>query len=173
MKYVLASLLLTTALLGCRKEEEAPCTRTPGNTTASTTEEAMVLSYLSVNGITNALELENSGMYYVIDAPGNNTKPGMCTNVNVRYTGKFADNRVFDPAPGSGLTVNTANFTLGDLIEAWKRALPLIGEGGKLRLFVPPSLGYGANGVFDSRTGLFIIPSNAMLVFELELVRTF
>jgi FKBP-type peptidyl-prolyl cis-trans isomerase len=51
----------------------------------------------------------------------------------------------------------------GDLIEGFERALPGMAVGGLRRVVVPPSLGYG-----ETRNGL--IPPNATLIFEIELV---
>lgn len=174
MKYliiVLSGLFLITA---CKKKTTDECTYKFGTTVAADTEEAMVTSYLTTNGIlTTATEFENTGMYYIIDAAGSSKKPKLCNNLNVKYTGRFSNNTTFDPKPGSGLTVSTGSFTLGGLIEGWNRALPLIGEGGKIRLFIPPALAYGATGVFDSRTGLYAIPPNSMLIFEIELVNVY
>jgi FKBP-type peptidyl-prolyl cis-trans isomerase FkpA len=45
----------------------------------------------------------------------------------------------------------------------WKLGLPLIKAGGKIKLYLPPSLGYG-NSVSGN------IPANSILVFEITLV---
>ena len=163
---LLAFILLSTA---CKKKTEEPCTATAGSTVASASEEALVTTYLSSNGITTAVELENSGMYYIIEAAGNTKKPTQCNTISVKYAGKLQSGVLFDPAPSTGQTVSTANFQLGRLIEGWKRALPLVGEGGKMKLYIPPALGYGAAGLQDRNTGFIIIPANQIIIFDMEL----
>ncbi|HLF47211.1 MAG TPA: FKBP-type peptidyl-prolyl cis-trans isomerase [Chitinophagaceae bacterium] len=165
MKKVLFVFSFVFVLTGCKKEETA-CQFSAGSSVAPANEKSMVTSYLSTNNISNAVELGNSGMYYVIDVAGSGNKPGQCSFLNVKYIGKYQDGTVFDQTSGS----NTAAFTLGQLIEGWKRGVPLIGAGGKIRLYIPPTLGYGPAGVFNSSTGNYTIPPNAMLIFEVELV---
>ncbi len=165
MKYALIVLMLTLAVAGCKKKTE-PCTVTAGSTVAPASEEAMITTYLASNSITNAVELDNCGLYYIIDVAGNTDKPNQCSAMQVKYVGKLANGTIFDQTTGT----NTANFTLGGLIEGWKRGLPLIGEGGKIRLFIPPSLGYGAAGIINPNTGQVVIPANAILIFEVEII---
>ena len=165
MKNTLIALVVLVSLTGCKKEA-AECPTTSGSSVAPANERTQVTTYLSTNNITNGVELGNSGMFYVIDAAGDNNKPGQCSNLTVKYSGKFEDGTVFDQTTGT----NVAYFSLGQLIEGWKRGLPLIGAGGKIRLYIPPTLGYGANGVFNSSTGVYIIPKNAMLIFTIEII---
>jgi len=165
MKYTLIILSLALAMTSCKKKSTA-CESTPGTTVASATEEAMVTKYLDSMSITNAIELEGSGMYYVIDTPGNSKKPGQCSNVTLKYNGHYRNGYSFDHTTGDA----TATFTLNALVEGWKRAIPLIGEGGYIRLFIPPSLGYGLAGYLNPNTGQYYILPNAVLIFEIKLV---
>jgi FKBP-type peptidyl-prolyl cis-trans isomerase FkpA len=73
---------------------------------------------------------------------------------------------VFDQTTGD----NVASFELGGLIEGWKRTLPLVGEGGKLKIYVPPSMGYGSVDRINPQTGVIVIPKNSVLVFDVEVV---
>ena len=80
------------------------------------------------------------------------------------YDSTAADNKGVQFA--SSLTAGQITFTAGDgsVIEGWERGVIGMREGGVRRLTIPPSLGYGA-----SRYS--IIPPNATLIFELELVK--
>jgi FKBP-type peptidyl-prolyl cis-trans isomerase FkpA len=59
---------------------------------------------------------------------------------------------------------------LGPLIPGWVEGVKGMREGGTRKLVIPSELGYGEYGVRDSR-GNFVIPPNANLVFEVELVQ--
>ena len=73
--------------------------------------------------------------------------------------GSQLDGVVFDQTTGSA----TAKFRLGDLIQGWQIAIPLLQKGGKGTFFCPSDLGYGPQAVGN-------IPSNSVLIFEIELV---
>jgi FKBP-type peptidyl-prolyl cis-trans isomerase FkpA len=76
----------------------------------------------------------------------------------VRYAGWTTDGKSFDASfPG------TASFPLNKVIGGWTEGLQLIGEGGSIRLVIPPALGYGARGAPPK------IGPNATLIFLVEL----
>lgn len=62
-----------------------------------------------------------------------------------------------------------ATISLNQVIPAWQQGIPGMKVGGKRRLVVPASLGYGAQGTQDSQ-GNTAIPANTDLVFEVELL---
>ena len=165
MRKVIFIFSFALVMTGCKKDG-VDCAYIPGNSVAPASEKTQVTSYLVANNIPNAVQLGSSGMYYVIDVPGSSTKPGMCNFVTVKYIGKYENGTVFDQTTGT----STASFKLGLLIEGWKRGIPLVGSGGKVRLYIPPTLGYGPAGIFNSSTGAYTIPQNAMLIFDVELV---
>jgi peptidylprolyl isomerase len=76
----------------------------------------------------------------------------------VRYAGWLTNGKPFDSGEIS-VTLGT-NKT----IRAWEEGLLGMRVGGRRKLVVPPSLGYGSRGGGD------IIPPNAVLVFEMELM---
>jgi FKBP-type peptidyl-prolyl cis-trans isomerase FkpA len=138
------------------------------NTTAPAGEVAKVKHYLDSVGV-NALKDSASGLYYIIQTPGSGTTPEVCSVVSVNYVGRLTNDSIFDKTNGTPV-----NFRLGDLIAGWQKGLPYIKPGGRLKLFVPPTLGYGAAPVTktDQSTGVTttIIPGNSILIFDLELV---
>lgn len=168
VKFIAAVLTAAILIGACKKKDSAGCTATAGTTVASAAEEAMVIKYLDSMGITNRTELDASGMYYVIDTAGNSKRTGLCTSVTVAYKGYYRNGVQFDQATAA----SPATFPeISNLIEGWRRTLPLIGEGGVIRMFIPPSLGYGVNGWQNPNTGLYFILPNAVLIFEMKLIR--
>ena len=82
--------------------------------------------------------------------------------LTVHYVGTLTDGRVFD----SSRDRNTPfDFTLGmdSVIRGWDEGLVGMRVGGKRMLVIPPSYGYGAQGVGT-------IPANSTLIFEVELL---
>jgi peptidylprolyl isomerase len=79
----------------------------------------------------------------------------------VQYVGVLADGTVFDSSVAHG---QPFTFTLGPgVIVGWQQGLVGMREGGRRLLVIPPSLGYGANGLGP-------IPPNATLIFDVELL---
>lgn len=167
MKYTLIILSLALVIGSCKKKSSNECTYKAGTTVAPANEELVVTNYLAANNITTAVEIDGAGLYYVIDSVGTGTKPtNLCGVVNVTYKGYLPSGTIFD----STKTGSTASFELGGVIEGWTRGLQMVGVGTKMRLFIPASLGYGANGIFNSNTGVYTIPQNSMLIFDVKLL---
>ena len=82
--------------------------------------------------------------------------------VSVQYTGKLENGTVFDTSVGKA----PIEFPLGQgyVIPGWEQGIVGMKVGGKRRIVIPPSLGYGAAGAGST------IPPNAHLVFEVELL---
>ena len=100
-----------------------------------------------------------SGLAYTIVRPGDGPKPVATDTIRAHYTGSLIDGTVFDSSEGGG----PFETELDQVIEGWTQGLPLIGEGGAIKLYVPASLGYGD-------TGTSSIPPGATLIFEVDLV---
>lgn len=168
MKYVVGLLMAVAMLSACKKKTtDDGCSASPGTTVASAAEEAMVTKYLDSMSITTAVELEGSGMYYIIDKPGNTKRAKQCSGISVEYKGYYRNGVVFDQTTGTA--TNFGGYPLSGLYEGWRRGIPLIGEGGEMRLFLPPSLAAGAAGQFNPNTGGWTIPPNAVMIFEVKL----
>lgn len=147
--------LLAYTSTGCLRKE---CYLTQNTAAAPQEEQTALQNFITANNITATKD--PSGYFYQILEPGGDRKPTLCSNLTVTYTGSLTDGTVFD----SG----TTSFLLSTLIEGWKRALPKIGEGGKIKMYLPPSFAYGPNEIPPSggRPG---IPANSILIFEVEL----
>ena len=118
-------------------------------------EEGQMQAYASSNGITPTVH--TSGLYYQIINAGTGAPPTLTSNVSVKYTGKLTNGTIF------GQSSTPLTLSLSTVIAGWQIGIPLIGEGGVIKLIIPSSLAYGcvANGS---------IPANSVLFFEVELV---
>ena len=84
--------------------------------------------------------------------------------VNVHYTGWLTDGKKFDSSLDRG---RPFSFRLGEgrVIRGWEEGVAGMKVGGKRKLTIPPHMGYGERGA-----GGGLIPPNATLVFEVELL---
>lgn len=119
-------------------------------------DETTVDGYIERNNL-NTIELAE-GVHIVILEEGNDIKPNANTEIKVKYTGKLTNELIFDQR-------EEAVFNLSTLIRGWQIGLAEIGEGGKCILVIPSEAGYGSEGA-----GNGVIPPNAPLVFEIELL---
>jgi FKBP-type peptidyl-prolyl cis-trans isomerase FkpA len=159
-KTTLAFILLVTLSFSCSKKDDV-CNLSDVNIVAPVNEIADVKAYVSTTGLTDTIK-HSSGFYYRITQAGTGKSVvNLCSVVTVKYAGRFTNGTYFDPlTPG---TTSLASFRLGDVIPGWQKGVPLISSGGKITLFIPPTLAYGAAG----RQG---IPPNSILIFDIELV---
>lgn len=159
MNKLLCVLCIAILAIGCLKGEYE-CPYSNSTIVASASEEQAVQAYLSSNSLTATRH--PSGMYYEIVTPGNGATPELCSQVVVGYTGKLTNGSVFDQE-------SSTVYVLGSLISGLKNGLPLIRKGGQIKLYIPPSLGYGHTDVKDM-AGNVIIPGNSILIFDVSLI---
>lgn len=91
-------------------------------------------------------------------------------NATVQYTGWLTTQKVFDTSRRPGRSPFTFQIGAGQVIPGWDEGVPGMKVGGKRKLIIPAALAYGSQGRTDQTTGATIIPPNATLVFEIELV---
>ncbi len=106
-----------------------------------------------------------SGLKYEDIVVGTGESPQRGHDVTVHYTGTLEDGTKFDSSVDRGQPFNF-QIGIGRVIKGWDEGVMSMKVGGKRKLVIPPQLGYGARGAGG------VIPPNATLVFEVELLDT-
>jgi FKBP-type peptidyl-prolyl cis-trans isomerase FkpA len=160
MKHFLIPMV-ALILFGCAKSSDTTnsqdvCTTYDScSVKAPASEIALVEQYLTSQNITATKHC--SGLYYRIETVGTGTiTPTICSAIQVKYVGKLTNGSVFDQN-------DSYSQYLYKLIPGWINGIPYIRKGGKIHLYVPPTLGYGS-------TAAGSIPANSVLIFEVELL---
>jgi len=102
-----------------------------------------------------------SGLQYKVIEAGNGAQATPTSTVTVDYEGKLMDGKVFDSSYSRGKPIT---FALNQVIKGWQEGVALMKEGETVMLYIPPQLGYGAQGVPG------VIPPNSALVFKVHLI---
>lgn len=137
----------------------------------------------ALNAIKATATKTASGLQYVITKKGDGKKPADGANIFVHYAGFFEDGALFDSsyediskkygkfdqnrADGNGYA--PFPFKYGNktgLIAGFLEGVNLLSFGDKVTLFIPSNLGYGEAGAGG------VIPPNANLIFEVEILET-
>lgn len=105
----------------------------------------------------------DSGLKYADLVVGEGPEVGPGNLVAVHYTGWLEDGTKFDSSLDRGEPI-VLQLGQGQVIEGWEEGLTGMKVGGKRQLIIPPSLAYGEEGAGG------VIPPNATLIFDVELV---
>ena len=119
--------------------------------------------FLADNAERDGVTVTDSGMQYEVLASGEEgaASPTLNDTVEVHYHGTLPDGTVFD---SSVEREQPATFGLQQIIPGWQEALPMMKEGDKWKIVLPPSLAYGEQGAGGD------IGPNQVLIFEIELL---
>ena len=120
--------------------------------------------WLAEKALEEGVQKTESGLLYTIIQSGNMKKAAKNDEdeVEVYYVGKLQDGTVFDSRTAEA--GEPIKFPLNRVIKGWTEGMKLVGPGGKIKLYIPASMAYGATGAGAS------IGPNEALEFEVELV---
>lgn len=160
-KKLLFVLCVATVAASCLKSEnKTSCQYQPTSISIPASERTAIDQYMDTNNI-EAVQ-DPTGFYYNIITPGTGTDSvTLCSQIQISYDAKLTNDSTFD-------NQSNAVFVLGALIEGWRRGIPKLKKGGEIKLYIPPSLGYGHTDIKDVN-GKVVIPKNSILKFDIKL----
>ena len=114
-------------------------------------------AFLALNKKKKGIITTKSGLQYQVIRVGKGAKPKASDTVVVNYRGTLLNGQEFDKSS------RPVPIQLAGVIPGWREVVMLMRKGGKVKVFIPPNLGYGPRG---SRS----IGPNSLLIFDIELI---
>lgn len=160
MRSFLVLALLALALAGCQKTQSDATSATP--TAGAPTGMSGAATTTPPSAATTKEVTMPTGLKYEDVVVGTGAEAQKGKRVSVHYTGRLQDGTKFDSSLDRG---EPYTFVLGSgsVIQGWDEGLVGMKVGGKRKLTIPPSMGYGPSGMGP-------IPPNATLLFDCELM---
>ena len=120
--------------------------------------------FFAENAKDTTVKVTPKGVQYKVLKEGAGIVPKQGDRVQVHYIGSLLDGTEFDNSVKRG---EPLEFPVNAVIEGWQDLLQVMKEGMKVKAWIPSALAYGEAGVPP------MIPANAMLVFEVELLKVY
>ena len=127
----------------------------------ATTASAQTDATLTAASKEQGAQVTKSGLVFRSLKDGTGSSPAATDRVKVHYKGTFPDGKEFD---SSYKRNEPTEFPLNGVIPCWTEGVQLMKTGGKAKLTCPSAIAYGQRGAGG------VIPPNATLVFEIELL---
>lgn len=168
-KYLFTTIFLTVlvvvgaiAIIYNKKkvENQAFSTATPSATITPPAEPEATATATASGKVTTTMD----GLKIEDEKVGTGAEAVTGKKITVNYSGTLTDGTKFDSSYDRG-TPFTFNLGAGEVIQGWDKGFAGMKIGGKRKLTIPPELGYGASGAGG------VIPPNATLIFEVELLK--
>ncbi|WP_299148351.1 peptidylprolyl isomerase [uncultured Dokdonia sp.] len=137
--------------------------RTFEGSRAKRIEEERAAQAAEIEALATGFDTTESGLRYQIIQKGDGVKAEKGKTVSVHYKGALPDGTVFDSSFKRNQPIDF-QLGVGQVIPGWDEGIALLNVGDKARLVIPSDLAYGSAGAGG------VIPPNATLVFDVELV---
>ena len=161
MRIFLLCVLTGSIFLNSCLKKDSGCNYTDVNTVAVASEQEQLKAYLDSAAIKATKDWR--GFYFSVLSTGSGDTAKPCSQITVSYKGWLTNGKIFDQQS------NAVFNSLGSLIDGWREGMPLIKKGGRILLYIPPSLGYGSKNLTDN-SGNTVVPSNSIIIFDINLV---
>lgn len=165
-KYI-STLLLSLVLLGfssCFRRDICPEIAPKVATAAELESLKTFVENLDEDAIYDA-----RGFYYRIVKAGTPNRPGICSDIYSTWECTDGASLIYYQ---SGTDNQKRVFDLSNQPYVWRMAYPMIGMGGEIVIYAPPSLRVGSDGYLDKAPMHNVsIPSDANVVYKLSMIR--
>lgn len=161
-----AGALLSALLVACGGDDEEPAAAATSTGTARAEATSVTSSDGNAPGVpvlSGEVQRTASGLGYIDEKVGEGASPQRGQQVSVHYTGWLTNGKKFDSSRDRGQPF-VFPLGAGRVIAGWDEGVATMKVGGKRRLIIPANLGYGARGAPP------LIPANAVLLFDVELL---
>jgi len=142
-------ILLALLFVGCKTYSEEDHTNFDGK----------IQEYIKKHKLIG-FEKSESGLYYKIIDEGKGEYIKLTDEVRFNYEGKLLNRNIFDGEHKK----NPISFQMNELIQGWQEGMMYLKPGGKMKMIIPPHLGYG-DYELDK------IPPHSILYFEIEVIK--
>ncbi|MBO9566313.1 MAG: FKBP-type peptidyl-prolyl cis-trans isomerase [Niastella sp.] len=156
MRKIALCLFCAALLLANCFKDKNDCV--PRDLVAPSSEQLTLTDYITSRGI-NATR-HTSGLYYQIIQEGTGNNPSICSSIKVGFNGKLVNGAEVERDDNTVLNLKL-------MLEGWRITLPLIKAGGKIRIWLPPTLAYGWEGKKVGNTE--VVPPNSILIYDISL----
>ena len=169
------NIVFNVKILKVQTLDEAMAERNAGLAKIKDDEKLAVETYVKKNNLSPMVT--KSGLRYLLTKPGTGIRPVAGDSVEVNYTGRTTDGKLFDTsveadAKAAGLNQPGRNYEplkfivgTGRVIPGWDEGLMLLSQGSKAKFIIPSDLAYGERGAGED------IKPYSTLVFDVELVK--
>jgi len=161
MKIIVAIILITFFINGCKKKSDQTY-YTPIENTSQNTESKKTFTPWQIEDSSKIITTPSGLKYYIVkEGTGNHPQPGQ--SVLVHYHGTLTNGNTFDSSFERGTPFETV-IGKGQVIQGWDEGIPKLKVGGQAILIIPPNIGYGDQAMGEK------IPANSTLIFYVELL---
>lgn len=124
--------------------------------------------FLAENKAKKGIQTLPSGVQYREIEEGTGPKPTTKDTVVINFRGSLIDGHEFASTFAKGTPVTVDLSKIGDVMKGWEEIIPMMKEGAKWQVFVPPELGFGEHGAMMENGP---VAPNEVLIFDIQLVQ--